>query len=189
MEEKDLIKKLKIKDEEAFKYFVEKYQKIVYNTSISITQNTEDADDLCQEVFVQIFKSINNFKEKSSLSTWVYRITISKSLEYIRYKKRKKRFSFLVNIFRDDGSAIDLPQFEHPGIILERKEESKILFQAIDKLNNDQKTAFILKNIRGLNYKKISKIMKKSTSSIESLIFRAKKNLKVILTKKLNDKK
>jgi RNA polymerase sigma-70 factor (ECF subfamily) len=95
----------------------------------------------------------------------------------------------LVNIFRDDGSAIDLPQFEHPGIILERKEESKILFQAIDKLNNDQKTAFILKNIRGLNYKKISKIMKKSTSSIESLIFRAKKNLKVILTKKLNDKK
>ena len=60
---------------------------------------------------------------------------------------------------------------------------------AIEKLNNDQKTAYILKNIRGLNFKKISKIMKKSTSSIESLIFRAKKNLKIILTKKLNDKK
>ena len=180
MEEKDLIEKLKSKDEEAFKYFIDKYKKLVFNTSISIIQNSEDADDLSQEVFIQIFKSIEGFKGKSSLSTWIYRITISKSLEYVRYKKRKKRFTYLMNLFREDGSTIDIPEFEHPGILLERKEESKILFRSIEKLSEDQKTAYILKNIRGLSYKKISEIMKKTSSSIESLIFRAKKNLKVI---------
>ena len=67
--------------------------------------------------------------------------------------------------------------------ILEKKEDSKLLFEAIDSLNNEQKTAYILKNIQGLSYKKISVIMKKSTSSIESLIFRSKKNLKKYLKK------
>ena len=59
----------------------------------------------------------------------------------------------------------------------------------IEALNDEQKTAYILKNIQGLKYKKISEVMKKSSSSIESLIFRAKKNLKIYLEKKLNDKK
>ena len=189
MEEKDLIEKLKSKDEEAFRYFVDKYKKLVFNTSISIIQNSEDADDLSQEVFIQIFKSIEGFKGKSSLSTWIYRITISKSLEYVRYKKRKKRFTYLMNLFREDGSTIDIPEFEHPGILLERKEESKILFRSIEKLSENQKTAYILKNIRGLSYKKISEIMKKTSSSIESLIFRAKKNLKVMIENELNHKK
>ena len=73
--------------------------------------------------------------------------------------------------------------------ILERKESSKFLFNAIEKLNFDQKTAYILKNNQGMPYRKISKIMEKSVSSIESLIFRAKKNLKTELEKKLNSKK
>ena len=84
MEEKDLIRKLKLKDEESFKFLVEKYKNKVYNTSLSIIQNSEDAEDLSQEVFIQIFKSINSFKQKSSLSTWIYRITLSKSFEYIK---------------------------------------------------------------------------------------------------------
>tara|TARA_B100000686_G_scaffold304746_1_gene342595 strand:- start:4503 stop:5072 length:570 start_codon:yes stop_codon:yes gene_type:complete len=189
LEEKDLIKKLKLKDEDAFKILVEKFKGSVFNTCLSIIQNVDDADDLTQDVFIQIYKSIKNFKEKSSISTWIYRITISKSYEYIRYKKRKKRFSILTNLFREDGSSIDLPDFEHPGVILEKKESSKFLFNAIEKLNYYQKTAYILKNIQGMPYSKISQIMEKSVSSIESLIFRAKKNLKIELKKKLNYKK
>jgi len=77
----------------------------------------------------------------------------------------------------------------HPGVQLEKKEDAKLLFEAIESLNDEQKTAYILKNIQGLKYKKISEVMKKSSSSIESLIFRAKKNLKKYLEKKLNDKK
>ncbi len=189
MEEKNLIKNLKEGDENAFKFLVKNYKGYIFNTSLSIIQNTDEADDVSQEVFIQIFKSIEGFKGKSSLSTWIYRITISKCFEYLRFKKRKKRFSQIINLFRDDGSTIDIPQFEHPGVQLEKKEDAKLLFDAIETLNNEQKTAYILKNVQGLSYKKISKVMKKSTSSIESLIFRAKKNLKIYLEKILNDKK
>ena len=189
MEEKKLIKNLREGDENAFRLLVDKYKNFIFNTSISIIQNTEEADDLTQEVFIQIYKSINKFREKSSLSTWIYRITLSKCYEHLRFKKRKKRFSKIINLFREDGSSIDIPEFHHPGIILEKKEEAKMLFEAINSLNIEQKNAYILKNIQGLSYKKISRIMERSTSSIESLIFRAKKNLKKYLEKKLSDKK
>ncbi len=76
-----------------------------------------------------------------------------------------------------------------PESNLKKKEDARLLFEAIENLNHEQKTAYILKNIQGLKYKKISEVMKKSSSSIESLIFRAKKNLKKYLEKKLNDKK
>ncbi len=189
MEEKNLIKNLKLRDEQAFRILVDKYKNLIFNTSVSIIQNLDETDDLTQEVFIQIYKSIKTFKEKSSLSTWIYKITLTKCFEHLRFKRRKKRFANFVNLFKDDGSIIDVPEFNHPGIILEKKEDAKLLFDAINQLNDEQKSTYVLKNIEGLSYKKISKIMNKSTSSIESLIFRAKKNLKNYLEKKLNNKK
>ena len=78
MEEKNLIENLKLKDESAFKFLVENYKNFIYNTCLSVIQNIEEADDLTQEVFIQIYKSIDGFKGNSSLSTWIYRISISK---------------------------------------------------------------------------------------------------------------
>ena len=183
LEEKKLIKELKSNNESAFKLLVENYKDQIFNTIIPIIQNVDDADDVTQEVFIQIYKSIKKFKEKSSLSTWIYKISISKAYEYIRYNKRIKRFSILINMFRDDNTIREIPDFIHPGVELEQKENSKILFSAINKLNHQQKTAYILKNVQGLSYKKISDIMNKSISSIESLIYRAKQNLKTIIKK------
>ena len=86
-------------------------------------------------------------------------------------------------MFSDDNTIINIPDFIHPGIELEQKENSIILFNAINKLNHQQKTAYILKNVQGLSYKKISDIMNKSISAVESLIYRAKQNLKTIIKK------
>ena len=184
LEEKNLIRELKSNSESAFKLLVENYKDQIFNTIIPIIQNVDDADDLTQEVFIQIYKSIKKFKEKSSLSTWIYKISISKAYEYIRYNKRIKRFSILISMFRNDNTIREIPDFIHPGVELEQKENSIILFNAINKLNHQQKTAYILKNVQGLSYKKISDVMNKSISSIESLIYRAKQNLKTIIKKK-----
>ena len=89
---KKINKKFKEGDENAFRLLVDKYKNFIFNTSISIIQNTEEADDLTQEVFIQIYKSINKFREKSSLSTWIYRITLSKCYEHLRFKKEKEIF-------------------------------------------------------------------------------------------------
>lgn len=177
MEEKELIKKIIENDREAFKELYDNFSSRVYNTIIGILQNPEDAEDITQEVFIQIFRSIQNFKQDSSLSTWIYRITVNKAFELIRSRKRKKRFAIVKSIFEKE--EVEEPvDFLHPGIIEENKERGKILFKAIDKLSEKQKTAFILSKIENLSRKEICDIMKLSLSSVESLIFRAKENLK-----------
>ena len=174
-----LVRDLKNGEEDAFRYLVDQYQDKVYNTCISFVKNPDDADDLSQEVFIEVYNSINKFKEESKLSTWIYRISVNKSLQYIRKMKRKKRFGFLIGI-GDEGKLNDPAKldFNHPGIMAENKEKAAILFQAIEKLPDNQRIAFTLHKLEDLSYDQISEIMQKSLSSIESLMHRAKVNLK-----------
>ncbi|HET7119090.1 MAG TPA: RNA polymerase sigma factor [Hanamia sp.] len=181
-DERELIALLKKKDREAFKTIVETWQDMVYNTALGLLQNAEDAEDTAQEVFMQVYESIDSFKEESKFSTWLYRITVSKSLDHIRKKKRKKRFAFIQSLYgKNDELLIDPPDFFHPGVSLENKESATILFKAIEKLPGKQKTAFVLNKIEGLSYNEIGEIMKLSDSAVDALLQRAKKNLQLIL--------
>ena len=184
MNERELIARLKNKDRAAFKIIVETWQDMVYNTVIGFLQNAEDAEDTAQEVFMQVFESIASFKEESKFSTWIYRITVSKSLDHLRKKKRKKRFAFIQSLYgQKDGLMIEPPDFFHPGIKMENKENAAVLFKTIGQLPANQKTAFVLNKIENLSYSEISEIMKSSESAVDALLQRAKKNLR----KKLND--
>ena len=136
----------------AFKTLVENYQQRVYNTCLGFVKNPEDADDLTQEVFIEIFRSILKFRMESKLSTWIYRIAVTKSLESLRARKRKKRFALFRSLFNSDNSVIDIPDFNHPGIIAENNERSKIIFQAMDKLPESQNIAYTLHKLEGLSY-------------------------------------
>jgi RNA polymerase sigma factor (sigma-70 family) len=179
LDERELIERLKQGDESAFKQIVESTQGLVYNTALGIVQNPEDAEDVAQEVFVQLYESINSFKGESKLSTWLYRVTISKSMDHLRKKKRKKRFAFVQSLFGANDQLIhDPPDFVHPGVSFDNKEKSKELFKAIDKLPEKQKVAFTLNRIEGLSYQEISDIMKLTVASVESLLHRARKNLR-----------
>jgi len=188
LDEKFLIEKLKQGDESAFKKIVETWQDMVYNTAIGILQNAEDAEDVAQEVFVQVYESIKGFKAESKLSTWLYRITVSKSLDHLRKKKRKKRFAYIQSIFgANNEMVVDKPDFNHPGVTLDNKERATVLFEAIAQLPENQKIAFTLNKLEGLSYQEISEVMNTSISSVESLIHRAKNNLKKLLTKHYED--
>ena len=143
-------------------------------------QNTEDAEDITQEVFIEVFHSLEKFKRESSLSTWIYRITVNKSLDYLRKKKRKKRFGFMTSLFHKETGevSIDIGHFDHPGVLLENKEKAKVLFGMIDLLSENQKTAFILFHLEELSQKEIAAIMHISPKAVESLIQRAKAGLR-----------
>ncbi|MDQ2719519.1 MAG: RNA polymerase sigma factor [Bacteroidota bacterium] len=178
MNERELISRLKQKDREAFKNIVETWQDMVYNTALGILQNAEDAEDTAQEVFIQVYESISSFKEESKFSTWLYRITITKAMDHIRRKKRKKRFAFIESLYGKNNEAmIEIPDFFHPGIKIENKENAAVLFKAIEKLPANQKTAFVLSRIEGLSYLEIGEIMDSTGSAIDALLQRAKKNL------------
>jgi RNA polymerase sigma-70 factor (ECF subfamily) len=177
-----LIDRLKKGDEIAFRELVEQYEVRVYNTCLGFVKNNEEADDLSQEVFLEIYSSIQNFRGDARLSTWIYRIAVTKSLELLRSRKRKKRFAILKSLFASGNNMpIEIPSFEHPGIQAENKERSIILFQAIDRLPESQKTAFTLHKVEGLSYEEVGNIMGKSVSSVESLMHRARTNLRLIL--------
>lgn len=177
-----LIQELKEGKGLAFKTIVDEYQNMVYNTCLAIVKSEEDAEDIAQEVFVQVYQSIKSFKGESKLSTWIYRIATTKSLDHERKKKRKKRFGFVKSIFGEDSEIIiNPPDFNHPGVALDKKENAAKLFKAIDKLPENQRIAFLLNKVEGLSYQEVSQVLQVSVSSIESLLHRAKNNLRKIL--------
>ena len=108
---------LRKKTEQHLRDVVETWQEMVYNTAIGILQNAEDAEDVTQETFMQVFESVASFKGESKFSTWLYRITVSKAMDHIRKKKRKKRFAFIQSLYgKNDQPVIDPPDFFHPGV-------------------------------------------------------------------------
>ncbi|NCW87990.1 MAG: RNA polymerase sigma factor [Chitinophagia bacterium] len=187
MTELELIEGLKRGDESAFRVLVEQYQDLVYNTALGVVQNAADAEDVAQEVFIQIFRSIGTFKSEAKLSTWIYRITTTRALDLLRARKSKKRFGLLKRLWEtEDENPLDtIEDFNHPGVALERKEDAAKLFEAIGQLPENQKVAFVLHKLEGLSYQEISEIMGNTVPAVESLMHRARLNLKKILEKKI----
>ena len=169
----------------SFKELYEHNKDRVYNTVLSMLKNVQDAEEVTQDVFIKAYEHIESFKGNAQQSTWLYKIAVNSSIDFLRSKKAQKRFSWLTSLFDpESGKTIHDPaHFDHPGIQAERKEEARLLFQAIDKLPEKQQAAYILHNIEDVPYKEIAVIMDTSISSVESLLFRAKKNLKKILEK------
>jgi RNA polymerase sigma factor (sigma-70 family) len=179
----ELIEQLQRGDEAAFKKLVEDGQDMVYNTVVSIVQDEDAADDITQEVFIQVFRSISSFKGDSKISTWLYRIAVSKALDHERKKKRKKRFAFVQQLFGTAGNEELHPaDFRHPGILLERKETAAGLFSALKKIPDNQRAAFTLHKLEGLSYQEIAAVMDTTLPAVESLMGRAKTNLRKELT-------
>ncbi len=152
---------------------------MVYNLALNYVQNVEDAEEITQDVFVSVYQSLHSFQENSSLSTWMYRITINKSLDFLKSKQRKKRFALLTSLFFDNSNDIkhNPPEYNHPGVLLEHKEALGKLFKVINELPNKQKTALILHKIEQKSQAEVAEIMNISLKAAESLIQRAKTNL------------
>ncbi len=155
------------------------YKNKVYNLALQYVQNIEDAEEITQDVFVNIHLSLAQFKYNAELSTWIYKITINKSLDYIKMKKRKKRFGLITNLFHQESNEprMDVTEFNHPGVQMENKEATKKIFNAINALRDNQRTAIILSKIEQKSQKEIAEIMQLNIGAVESLIARAKANL------------
>lgn len=179
MDEQVLIQQLQNGIQSAYVQLVDVYQNLVYNTVLGVIQSIEEAEDVAQEVFIQVFQSIKHFKGESKLSTWIYRIAITKSLDWQRRKSRKKRFAIVERLFgMDDALKHDPPEFHHPGITLENKEKASLLFKAMTKLPENQRIAFTLNKVEGLSYLEVATVMQVTEASVEALLHRAKQNLR-----------
>jgi RNA polymerase sigma-70 factor, ECF subfamily len=182
--DKDLIEGICSKDEDAFRQLVELYKDYVFRICFSFLKHKEDAEDIAQEVFIEINRSVSFFRSESKITTWIYRIAVNKSINYLNSKRYKFHTNLVKSIFTKDNKPLKIESDtnDHSNFILESTEKNNILYGAIDKLPTNQKIAFTLNKIDELSYQEIGDIMELSVSSIESLIHRAKINLQ----KKLN---
>ena len=178
MNEKELISRLKLGEAPAFKLLVEDYQDRVYYSVLNILHNASEAEDTAQETFIQVFESISSFKEESSLATWIYRIGIRKALEKIRKQKTRQRLHLIIPWWMpSEDKSVDAA-YLNPGISSENKEKATFLFKAIGELPEKQRVAFTLVRVQGMKHEEVSEIMQLSIKAIESLLSRAKENLK-----------
>lgn len=192
MNDRELIQKIAAKDHSAFKALVDRYQALVINTCYNLLGNRDDAEDVAQEVFFQVYKSAEKFRQEAKISTWLYRIAVNRSLNFMRYNKRSRWLKGLTSLLEDERKQVtDVPasDSDRPDVALEKKERNVIVKKAIDSLPEKQRAAFVLHKYEGLSYQEIAGIMQRSLSSVESLIHRAKLNLQRKLVHYLKEKR
>jgi RNA polymerase sigma factor (sigma-70 family) len=179
MTDQELIEGIIRKDREAIHFLVNTYQRQVIKTAHYFLQDMQEAEDLSQEILIEILSSAHRFRQSAKFSTWIYRITVNRSLNQVKKMNRKKIVFRIGNLLRNDGS--NPGEFEGSvqgtGSRLEEKETGRILTEAVGRLPENQRIAFVLCKYNELSYQEVSEVMNVSVSSVESLIHRAKMNL------------
>lgn len=151
------------------------YADMVYSLCVQYLRHTQDAEDAAQRVFVKVYKKLPSYRGDAQVKTWIYRIAINQCLDIIRSQKSRMRI--------DHGSAeLVGTDWSHPGVLLEDQEAVKRIFDCIDQLPDTQKTALILKSIDRLSQQEIADVLEISIKAVESLLSRARSNLKKLLS-------
>lgn len=183
MNEQELIGRLRQGDEPAFRWLVDDLSSRIHYTVLNILQDPDDAEDALQETFIQVYESIGGFKAESSISTWVHKIAIRKALEKLRKRKTRQRIQAIIPWWMpDEKRSVDVVEM-NPGIAAENKEKATALYKAIAQLPDKQQLAFTLIRIQGMKHDEVTEIMGLGVKAIESLLSRAKENLKQHLEK------
>jgi RNA polymerase sigma-70 factor (ECF subfamily) len=178
-----LVAKILKNDEQAFGALVAKYQKMVYATCFRLVRTQTDAEDLSQEVFIEVFRSLSQVQKEHDLSGWLFKIAMNKSLSFLRKHNPAKsnQNTTLESTVLDITGKNPLSETSTPFSKLEEEDTRKYIFKAIDQLPENQKKAILLHKFDNFSQKEISDQMGLSQVSVESLIYRAKTNLRKTL--------
>ena len=176
-EERQLIIRLKKRDERAFARLVREFQTPVFNLTYRMLGRREEALDLSQEVFVTVFKAIGSFRGESKLSTWIYRIAVNHCRNRIKYlaRRRQERHQSIQDHVRGEES---LPSTDaRPDAVMEGQRAQDVLREAIAALPEDQRAVLVLRDIQGMTYEEIVDATGLALGTVKSRIFRARKTV------------
>ena len=181
IDEKELIRQAKSGNLKAYEEIIGLYEKKVFSTIYYMVKNDNEVEDIAQEVFIKIYKNLGNFKEESSLYTWIYRITVNVGID--EFKKRKKVVYLDEKIDTKDGEVeLQLSDdSKSPTDIAEDNDLKDKLEKCIKKLPESQRMMIILRDIKGFTYMEIAEIMKMNLGTVKSKINRARASLKELL--------
>ncbi|QSX07109.1 sigma-70 family RNA polymerase sigma factor [Sedimentibacter sp. zth1] len=178
-----LIKQSQKGDIDAFEKLIKEYKKVAYNIALRVLHNKEDAEDISQESLVKVFKNINSFNMQSTFKVWLYRIVMNTCLDFKR-KKQLVKYS-IDKLIEDDENEFskEIPDnTNNPDIIIQNKLEQQMLYDSIDKLEDDFKNIIVLRDLQDLSYKEIADVLSCNEGTVKSRLNRARKKLKDIVT-------
>lgn len=174
-----LVAQLQLGSEVAFRTLVARYQDRVYRTAFSLLRTSEEAEDVAQEVFVEVYQTIARFRGDASLSTWLYRLATSRALKTRRRAQAKKRFAYFTSLLGFDNDVLhEPPDHANPQALLEGKQQLQLLLDHIARLPNQQQVAFTLRHEQALSYDEIAAVLNTTVPAVESLLFRARQTLR-----------
>lgn len=180
MQDQEIIRKILLNDEVGFAQLIKKYQDLVYSTCFRLLGNRADAEDLSQEVFLEVFRSLAYLKNTEDMTGWIYRISYTKCISFLRRKNPAKASpgSDAEKVILQMEVATRESNRETPHQDLEQKEAAAHLFEKIDKLPEKQKRAFLMHKFEGYSHREICETLDLTQASVESLIYRAKVSLR-----------
>jgi RNA polymerase sigma-70 factor, ECF subfamily len=182
MEEKQLVRLAQEGSPEAFEELVRKFQPKVFSMALSFTRNREAADDLAQEIFLKAYLALPRFHGKSEFGTWLYRISVNHIKDYLRKKGRTKEVSL------DDVREVSFSDKE----LKERADEERrtearrtLVQRFVEALPEKYRVILTLRDVQGLPYEDISRILKLSPGTVDSRLHRARRMLRAKLAPRL----
>ena len=183
MSEPELVARAKQGDQAAFEQLVRDNEKRIYNLTLRMVGNPEDALDLSQEAFLNAWKGLGSFKGDSAFSTWLYRLASNACLDFLRSRKRRQDTTGSP-LSLDDEEAPPPPADDsaRPDLQLERKERTQALHRALDALPPHHKQVLVMRELSGLSYQEISEALELDLGTVKSRLTRARLALKKILS-------
>ncbi len=177
-DEAALVKRVQARDDLAFQEVVERYQAKVFSIIYGILRNHNDAEDISQQVFSKIYFSIKNFDFRSSLLTWIYKITVNECYDYLRKKRVRKL------VYESDFSEEDSRKMENSDTVIDRARpvdtalaQRDLVVKLLERLSEEDRTMILLKEVEGYSVEELSRISGMNENTIKVKLFRARQKL------------
>jgi RNA polymerase sigma-70 factor (ECF subfamily) len=177
-EEAALVRRIQARDEFAFREIVDRYQAKVFSIIYGILRNHNDAEDIAQQVFAKIYFSIKNFDFRSSLLTWIYKITVNECYDYLR-KKRVRKLVYESDFSEEDAIRMENSEnaSEQSPAVDTRLAQRDFIVKLLDKLSDDDRTLLLLKEVEGHSVEELSQMTGMNENTIKVKLFRARQKL------------
>jgi RNA polymerase sigma-70 factor (ECF subfamily) len=177
-EEAALVRRVQAQDEIAFREIVERYQAKIFSIIYGILRNRNDAEDIAQQVFAKIYFSIKNFDFRSSLLTWIYKITVNECYDYLR-KKRVRKLVYESDFSAEDSLRMDNsePATDHAPAIDRRLAQHDLILKLLSKISEEDRSLILLKEVEGHSVEELSEMTGMNENTIKVKLFRARQKL------------
>ncbi len=177
-EEASLVRRVQAQDEMAFREIVDRYQAKVFSIIYGILRNRNDAEDIAQQVFAKIYFSIRNFDFRSSLLTWIYKITVNECYDYLR-KKRVRKLVYESDFSSEDSLRMENsePATDQAPAVDERLAQHDLIIKLLSKISEEDRSLILLKEVEGHSVEELAEMTGMNENTIKVKLFRARQKL------------